>query len=587
MKSTNHILKASFLLIAGMIMLTSCKKLLDLSPPGELTSKQAFSTETNMQLYINSFYQQMLPTAPSIYGGDLMSDITVPNITPAYLGAGFAATSATAWNFTTLRNVNYFLEQYPASPVPQNVKNHYAGIAKFFRAWYYFNMVKQYGDVQWYNKALDASDPDIYKPRDPRTLVMDSVLADINFASKYINDTKDATASQVTRSVALALKSRICLFEGTYRKYHTELSLTATANTWLADAADAASKLMTAGKYSLQNTGAPDRDYRSLFINTSPLSNEILLAAIYSTPLIRLHDATFWFAGPTQGSRLGLSKTFVNSYLNANGTRFTDLPSYGTIQFAAEMKNRDKRLQQTVRSVNYKRSDGSISIPDFNVTYSGYQIMKFSLDDRYYDTRSESNNSLPIFRYAEVLLNLAEAKAELGTLSPADWNATIGALRTRAGITSTAMPTTPDTYLQANFYPGISNAVLLEVRRERGIELAAEGFRYDDLKRWKEGDLLERTYQGMYVPAKNQLLDLDDDGKFDVSFVDKAPAVKVPGVVYFVLTGTTSKLSEGTKGNIIWQGNVTKSYPDKKYLYPISLNEITLNPNLVQNPGWQ
>lgn len=587
MNTKKHILKLAFLLVGGMTLVVSCKDILDLSPEGSLTSKEAFSTDRNLQLYTNSFYQQMMPTAQSIYQGDLMSDITVPNVTPAFLSTGFAATSAGSWNFTSLRNINYFLAQAPASPVAQKDKNHYMGIARFFRALFYFNMVKQYGDVQWFNKPLDVSDPEIYKPRDPRTLVMDSVLADIDFACNNIFDTKDNTASQITRSVAYALKSQLCLFEGTYRKYHTELSLTGTANKWLTESADAASKLMADGKYRLQNTGAPDRDYRSLFINTVPLSTEILLATTASTPLLKRHDATFWFAGATQGSRLGLSKAFVNTYLNSNGTRFTDLPSYGTIQFAAEVKNRDKRLQQTIRSVNYKRTDGTVSIPDFNVTYSGYQIMKFSLDDRYFDTRAESDNSLPVFRYGEVLLNLAEAKAELGTLTLADWNATIGALRTRAGITSTAMPTTPDKYLQTNFYPGISNAVLLEVRRERGIELAAEGFRYDDLKRWKEGDLLEGTYQGMYVPAKGQLLDLDEDGKFDVSFVDNAPAVKVPGVVYFVLTGTTSKLSEVTKGNIIWQGNVTKSYPDKKYLYPISLNEITLNPKLEQNPGWK
>lgn len=578
-------MKYAFLLITGLLLLNSCKKMLDLSPQGELTTEQAFSSESNMQLYINSFYQQMLPGGPSIYQGDLMSDITVPNIVPKYIN-GFSPQEATAWNFGSLRNVNYFLEHYSNSPVSKKAKNHYAGIAKFFRAWYYFNMVKQYGDVQWYNKVLEVSDPDVYKPRDPRKLVMDSVLADINFACNNIYDLKDNTCTQITRSVALALKSRICIFEGTYRKYHTEISLAGSSAAWLKEAASAAATLMQEGKYNLQNTNAPEKDYRSLFINETPLPNEILLATVYNTAMRRLHDATFWYNGSTQGSRMGLSKTFVNSYLNNDGTRFTDLAGYETIQFATEVKNRDKRLQQTIRTGVYKRTDGTVAIPDFNVTYSGYHILKFSLDDRYYDTKAESSNSLPILRYAEVLLNFAEAKAELGALTVADWNASVAALRSRAGIIKTTMPVTADTYLQQKFFPEISDPVLLEVRRERSIELAGEGFRYDDLKRWKTGKLLERPYDGLYVPAKGQLIDLNEDGKPDVSFVDKVPAIKISGVVYFILDGTTSRLSQGDKGNLIWQGNIIKNYDDKKYLYPISLNELTLNPNLVQNPGW-
>ncbi|RYF92904.1 MAG: RagB/SusD family nutrient uptake outer membrane protein [Chitinophagaceae bacterium] len=113
---------------------------------------------------------------------------------------------------------------------------------------------------------------------------------------------------------------------------------------------------------------------------------------------------------------------------------------------------------------------------------------------------------------------------------------------------------------------------------------------------WKEGKLLERVYDGIYVPAKGQLLDLNEDGKFDVSFVDKIPATREPGVVYFVLDNTNSKLSEGDKGNLIWLSNIKKEYEDptaadpkvksKRYLYPIPFNDMVLNPKLVQNPGW-
>ena len=575
------------LLLILVLTMTSCKKYLDQAPIDKLTTEQAFANENNLQLYINSFYTQMLPTGPQIYQGDVMADITVPNAVPGYIGGRLSAQDATGWNWSNLRNINYFLENYNNPNIPLKARNHYAGIAKFFRAMFYYNMVKQFGDVPWYGETLKVDDPDMYKARDPRNMVMDSVLADIDFASANIYSTKDNSSTQVTKWVALALKSRICLFEGTFRKYHPEAGLNSTADKWLQEAANAADLLIKSGQYRLQNTGNPASDYRSLFISENPVSNEVLLASVYNNSLKKWHNAAWWFNSATLGARLGLDKKFINTYLRADGSRFTDLPGYEIMEFQDEVKNRDKRLQQTIRMGAYKRSDGSPAPPDFTVTYSGYQIQKFSLDDKYFDTRTESYNSIPIIRYAEVLLNFAEAKAELGTLSAADWNLTIGALRNRAGLSnSSVMPVVADPYMKNQFFPNITNPLILEIRRERGIELAAEGSRYDDLRRWRAGKLLEKVYEGIYIPAKGQLLDLNEDGKADVSFVDKVPASKVPGVTYFVVDGSSSKLSQGNKGNLVWLSNTPKSYPDKNYYYPIPANEILLNPKLTQNKGW-
>lgn len=571
------------LLLAGI---TSCKEYLDLEPIDKLTPEQSFSNENNLQLYVNSFYVTMLPDGPAIYKGDVMADITVPNTVPNYISGKLSSQDAGGWNWGDLRNINYFLENYNNPAIAQKARNHYAGIAKFFRAYFYFNMVKQFGDVPWYGKTIGPADSALYKPRDPRTMVMDSVLADINYACNNIYDQKDNSATKITKWVALALKSRICLFEGTFRKYHPEFSLQPTADTWLKEAETAADELIRSGQYKLQNTGNPDADYRSVFISENPVSTEVLLAAVYNNSLKKWHDAGWWYNSATLGNRLGLSKSFVNTYLNIDGSSFTGLPGYDTLQFQNEVMNRDKRLQQTIRMGNYKRTDGSAAPPDFTVTYSGYQIQKFSLDDKYFDTRRESYNSIPIMRYAEVLLNYAEAKAELGTLSVTDWDLTIGALRKRSGIIGTMMPAVVDAYMKTNFFPDVNNPALMEIRRERGVELAAEGYRYDDLKRWKAGKLLERHYDGIYVPAKGQLLDLNADGKPDVSFVDATPANRVSGVVYFILDNNNSKLSGGDKGNLIWLSNIKKTYEEKNYLYPIPFNEITLNPNLEQNPGW-
>src|SRR5690606_23090337 len=276
---------------------------------------------------------------------------------------------------------------------------------------------------------------------------------------------------------------------------------------------------------------------------------------------------------------------FINTYLMTDGTRFTDHSGFDEKVFVEEMANRDHRLAQTVRSLGYTRSDGSAAPPNFGYTFTGYHILKFSLDDKRYDGISEAYNSISLIRYAEVLLNYAEAKAELGEFDESIWNQTIALLRERAGVDA-SVPATSDSYLQTVYFPEISDRYLLEVRRERGIELCYEGLRYDDLLRWKKGDLVEMSWKGIYVPSLDTPMDLDGNGTPDVSFVKTVPETKAPGVIYFVIDGSASQLSEGTKGHLIWRDDEDREFPDKKYLHPISNTDIVLNPNLEQNPGW-
>lgn len=575
------------LLISVIILglLSSCNKdFLEKTPMDKLVPDNFFKTEKDLDLYATSFYQRMLPTGLSIVQDDEMGDFTSKSLSPTYIAGSYSAINEGSWNWTNLRNINYFLEKYNNPAIPIAVRNHYAGIARFFRAYFYFDKVKTYGDVPWYSNTLSTSDSALYKQRDPRSLVMDSVLADLNFATQNIYDTKDATSSTVTRQVALAFKSRVCLFEGTFRKYHSEINLVGTANKWLADAADASKKVMDAGKYKVYNTGAPTKDYRNLFISENPVSDEVIWSLVYNNALRRWHDITWKFNSATFGSRWGLNKQFINTYMMTDGKRFTDIPGYDTIVFVNEMKNRDNRLSQTIRSLGYKRSDGSAAPPNFGYTFTGYHMMKFSLDDKRLDGLTESYNSISMIRYAEVLLNYAEAMAEMNQMNSTVWNQTIGSLRARAGV-NTSEPITADTYLQNVYFPEISDKYLLEVRRERGIELVYEGFRYDDLLRWKKGKLLEMQWKGIYVPAKDLPMDLDGNGTPDVAFVDKAPTVKIPGVIYYTLTGS-AKLTGTTNGFITWRDDEVRKFEDKKYFHPISNTDLVLNPKLVQNPGW-
>ncbi|MFT3846686.1 MAG: RagB/SusD family nutrient uptake outer membrane protein [Lacibacter sp.] len=482
------------------LILAGCKKL-DQEPMATASKSAVFGSEKGLQLYTASFYNN-LPSGGDVVRADAMSDYGARTDVPSFLTvSGFTALQSSGWSWTALRNINYFIENCNDPAVSATVRQNYIALARFFRALFYFDKVQRFGDVPWYGSTIAVTDTALlYKARDTRKLVMDSVLADIDFACNNITST-DATRSQITKYVALAYKSRICLFEGTFRKYHgttgglTE-SIANTANAWLQQAAEAADKLINEGGFKLNTANGTDLSYRQLFISKLPVTTEIILSNISDATLNVLNDANWYWTSATYGSRLSFNRTFVHTYLKTDGTPFTSTPGYQTFTFSDEVKNRDKRLQQTIRLGSYKRINGGASEaapPVFSYTYTGYQPIKWCLDDVYYDGGTRNDNSISLIRYAEVLLNYAEAKAELGTLTDADWTKTIGALRARAGITGglTVKPTTVDGYLQTTYFPEINDPVLLEVRRERGIELAWEGLRFSDLLRWKKGICLQ------------------------------------------------------------------------------------------------
>lgn len=594
--------KFLFFIGFGALVMSGCKKL-DQEPQATATKSAVFGSEKGLQLYVASFYNN-LPSAGDVVRSDAMADYAAHTDVPGFLTtSGFTPLQSSSWSWTALRNINFFIENCTNPAVPLTVRQNYIGIARFFRALFYYDKVQRFGDVPWYGTTIGVSDTaQLYKPRDPRTRVMDSVLSDLNFAASNITAT-DATRSLVTKYVALAYKSRICLFEGTFRKYHSAPGglaegLGGTAATWLQEAAGAAEKIMNEGGFKLHTAGGTDASYRQLFTSKQPVSTEIILSSAADATQNVLNDANWYWTSATYGSRLSFIRTFVNTYLNLDGTPFTANPGYETMPFTEEVKGRDKRLQQTIRLGDYKRINGGTqeaAPPVFSYTYTGYQPIKWTLDDVYYDGGTRNDNSISLIRYAEVLLNVAEAKAELGTFTDADWAKTIGALRARAGITGglNTKPTVVDSYFQANYFPEISDPALLEIRRERGIELAWEGLRFADLVRWKKGNLLTMTWNGFYVPELNKPMDLNGDGKNDVLFYSGTAPAPVAGVTFVNVSPTLpngsvnpQRLSNGTSGELIWLNNVTRKWEDKKYLYPVPTADLLINPRLGQNPGW-
>jgi starch-binding outer membrane protein, SusD/RagB family len=580
-----------FLLLSFFVV--SCE--LEQIPQSTASKESVFGSESGLQLYTNSFYGMLTNRSTSL---DAMSDYMVVKTVPTFVQEGaFAPTLSSGWSWTDLRNVNYFIVNNKDPKIPADVRNNYTAIAKFFRAYFYYEKVKRFGDVPWINKPLDVADPVLYGPRDSRTIIMDSIVADLDYACANIKSTSDATRSLVTKYVAYALKARVCLFEGTFRKYHTELNLQGSANTFLNLAATAAKTIMDAGIYSIYTTGGPGKSYRTVFTNGTPIANEVMLSSICDLTLSVLNDANWYWTSGTYGDKANFSRTFINTYLNLDGTPFTSTAGYQTMLFKDEVKNRDLRLKQTIRLGDYKRISGGVQVPApplFSYTFTGYMPIKWSLDDMYYDTRDLNINSISLYRYGEVLLNYAEAKAELGTLTDADWAATIGVLRTRGGITAglTTKPTAIDPYLQSVYFPNITDPVILEVRRERGIELCLEGFRFPDILRWKRGELMNQEWNGFYVPALSTPMDLNEDGINDVVFFQGTQPSLGKELTYVNVSplsgGKTNPqlLKNGTTGELTWMNNIKRKWEDKMYYYPIPQTDLITNPALGQNPGW-
>ncbi|TVQ66222.1 MAG: RagB/SusD family nutrient uptake outer membrane protein [Balneolaceae bacterium] len=594
------------ILLTGLFFIPSCDLV---EEPRDSASKDAiFSTEQGLQLYTNSFYD-WLPSADDLFRADYVADNAARRDVPPLVRGGVSPTttddtSQSGWNrvalggdvhwgWNGLRNINYFLVNNTDAAVPAEIRQHYNGIARFFRAFFYFEKVKRYGDVPWIDTPLDVEDEKLFGGRDSREVVMANVLADLDFAIANIRTEAEGSRSLITKDVALALKSRVALFEGTFRKYHANglaSGLGSSANNWLQEAVSASQQLMQRNRYSVY-TGSGDLSYQHLFLSDDPTSAEDILVRQLDGGIGVRHSANWVLNSATTGVRYNLVRTFIHTYLNSDGTPFTNNPNFETMTFLEEIQDRDNRLYQTIRTPLYNSPRGGIEnlrAADWAYTYTGYQPTKFTEPDKPLGQGTVNTNTVPIFRYAEVLLNYAEAKAELGTLTDADWAQTIGALRSRAGITGglNSLPAVADNYLQSNYFPDISDPVLLEVRRERGIELVLEGHRFYDIVRWGRGELFNRTWSGIYVPQANEYLDLTGDGSPNIYFFTVDPGDnRLPGVTYLDVR-SDYVLSESDSGELLWRSNVVKQWMPHYYFYPIPENDLLTNPNLGQNPGW-
>ena len=343
MKNINILL---FILIT--FFLTSCNDgFLERTPKDQISNTSFWKTESDLESYCNGLY----PMLPEIPDNNAVADDNSDNFIPFSLnlyGLGLNVVPTTAnedggWIWNNIRACNIFMDNYKNADCSDALKNKYKGEVCFFRAYSYYSKVKKYGEVPWIDHELQTNDPLLKGARSPRDTVVSHVIKDLNFA--ILNcQTKENADYRISREIALALKARICLHEGTFRKYHG----LSNANDFIKEAADASDILIDEGKYSLYLTGNPQKDYFDLFSKDDAYStSECILARQYASNL-KMHNVTHNLIS-SSGSGTGISKAMFDSYLGSDGQPISQTrPDYEKEDYYSQIKNRDMRMAQII-----------------------------------------------------------------------------------------------------------------------------------------------------------------------------------------------------------------------------------------------
>jgi len=610
----NKLIKIGLSLFATFFLgITGCNdEFLERYPQDEITSETYWNSEDDLKTYNNSIYD-----LSARYGGDQTINIGHGN-------GAWDSHNKSVWfldvfsdNFATreprmnsynrvrtgqhqvsdgsrqygyagwdlVREINFGLNNYNRADIAQATINKYAGEARFFRAWFYADKVQKFGDVPWVGEVLNIDSDKLYAKRMPREQAMDSVLADINFAVDHLPEQWSGAPNDGTGRFnkwhALLIKSRICLFEGTWRKYHGG----SNPAMWLQEAADAAKEVIDNSPYEIYSTGDPENDYnafhRVLDLSGNP---EVMYWRDYQAG-VRANEIQGYYNYVG-----GVTKSMVDQYLCTNGeppvTSEGINPEYeGDGSIEDVFANRDPRMRQTILhpedpvKYDYYAAGGSRSYPRLpgmeggRIQQTGYHPIKFFNRDDTGGSYGDGESAAIIMRYAEALLNYAEAKAELdvlgeGSISQNDLDISINRLRDRVDMPHLVLGDVPDDP-RSDLPP-----LIKEIRRERRVELFGEGFRYKDLLRWKQGKKLEEL-AGLGMRW-------DDDAKERYPAAAEEDFLK-SSVVEDPITGQQKEYVDVYKGTG-WED--VQFDESKHYLWPLPLSSLSQNENLEQNPNW-
>lgn len=600
---------ATAALVCGAMM-QSCDYT-DLDPLEGFTDQTYWHTATDLELYCNNLLTS-LPGASATL--DSESDNMVTSSQSSYLFNYMTVNDASGWDWGFIRSCNYFMTHYETAECDEATKNRYAAEARFMRSLDYFGKIKRFGDVPWYDQNLQTdSYEELYKPRDPRNFVLGKIIEDLQFAITWLPEKSWGTfGERPHKDAARQQLARVALYYGTYMKYHGE----SASNGWdaeslLALARDMSAAVMnSAAGYSIVKADAPEntfkgdqitwkytnaagqevtlvediypRPYGNLFIQPNISNNrECVMGRYYD----REQEVYSEIGRQEGGNSLGYSCDFAESYLMADGTPIhNDGSGYqGDGTYEKMMAGRDPRMLQTIvnnHQCNYLNLDGTSTAYSFLFRVlntdgvTGFPSSKFHSSDITQQNARNTNFNWFIYRYAEALLINAEAHAELGSCTQSVLDQTINLLRDRVGMAHLTVNPVADA--KPVDYGYSVTPLLYEIRRERRVELAHEGFRMDDLKRWNAMKLLANplTYLGLRISDEMTSLYADRTGQ---STFDFGQTATYQGNTY--LAPYNVGIDADANGRA-WSAN------DKRFLYPIPLDQIELNPALTQNPGW-
>lgn len=562
-------------LFSFVAVTTSC---MDLEPLSDLGDNLVWDNAANFQLFANQFYSwphdfdRAVSDEPH---SDYRSDLVAGSSMNVY-SQGTNAIPATDANYTKLYKriyyTNLLLKNAESFDVPADIIVPVAE-AKFFRAYSHFELVQLYGDAIILTEPLDLDSEKLYGKRNDRGEVIDQVIKDLKDAVGGLPETS-SEAGRLNKYIAYAMLSRVALYEGTWQKFHTN-GKDATSNTsrsteLLTIAKDAANEVIKGGKYQLfYNEKLGNESYRYMFtLEDGAQCNPANLSKSDNTEYIfvkrhRNGDKTAW--NLTHGmvaNACYVTRKLANMYLCSDGLPIGKSSKFQ--QYAGvtdEFQNRDNRMGNNMlyHGQQYWNNDGKwrTTWTDADLTSSltanvrsgsGYQNRKWGTErqvEDYYESYD-----FPVIRYAEVLLNYAEAVYELnGTITDSELDYSLNKVRLRV---NPSMPKLSSTLVSAN-----NLSMREEIRRERTVELVLEGFRIDDVKRWATApDEMPQDMLGVQVT----------DTWFETNWTDH-------------------KRSLSSDGCLILYSD--RTWNDKLYLYPLPSDQLQLNPQLEQNPGWK
>lgn len=623
-------MKSFFNIIISTIVLaaiSSCNDdFLDKVPLDDLSENAFFNTSTDLKTYVNGFYEDALPRYDYQGGSegslnvflDLNSDVLInnANITGSLnrVGAsGQAGVTSATWNtqYDRIRRINFFLVNYDRVASRDVVANHYIGEGYFFRAWQYFELLKTFGGVPYVDRPLNVDEEELFAVRDSRNEMTKKIITDLDSAIMNLSwkGVSAAGAGRVNKETAIVMKARVALYEGTWERYHSQSGSPFAepgkdGTEFLQMIPPAVQELIDyQGNNIFMSGGVFNEPYNQLFTQTDGATTEgVFFYRVYdANQLTNSHN----FYDNIIDNGASITNRLIDAYLDADGIPqslsarpFTTLNEKGG--------NLDPRFRQTVWTPDrgpmtslpgrLQQSDYDLRYPlvnntiDTRFTATGYRRWKGAVLDVSRYRLGEADDIL--VRYAEGLLAYAEAKAILGTINQADLDQTVNVLRNRVGMTPMSLSDVNSWSMaydaKAGFDPTESN-IVNEIRRERTVELALEGFRLDDLKRWAVYDKAINGYKPKGAMMQEFLDYFNDPDQLVADGWTGTDLTLTPGFnvgasadglinPYFQST----QFQDGGSGFMI-EGN-------RDYLQAIPSGEIDLynqsGITLSQNPGW-